>query len=74
MRKREHRIESVMRMDPCATTALITTLANALACRLDVDCLALLSAQLVQLGDTLATIAAQQTLCANRSCTGGSDT
>ncbi|MBQ1411184.1 MAG: hypothetical protein IIY94_07920 [Oscillospiraceae bacterium] len=60
-------------MDPGAITAMITALANALACRLDNDSLGLLSAQLVQLGDTLATIAAQRSLCANRSCTEGSD-
>lgn len=54
-----------MIMDPCAATTMITALANALARGLDDDSLALLSAQLVQLGDTLAAIAAQRSLCAN---------
>lgn len=62
-----HRIESVMRMDPCVSTAMITALANALACRLDDDCLGLLSAQLVQLGDTLASIVTQRSLCAKNA-------
>ena len=50
-------------MDPCAMTAAVTALANVLACRLDDNSLALLSALLVQLGDTLATIATQRSLC-----------
>ena len=53
----------VMSMDPCAMTAAVTALANVLACRLDDNSLALLSALLVQLGDTLATIATQRSLC-----------
>ena len=54
---------AVMRMDPCAMTAAVTALANVLACRLDDNSLALLSALLVQLGDTLATIGTQRSLC-----------
>ena len=50
-------------MDPCTMTAAVTALANALACRFDDDSLALISALLVQLGDTLATIATQRSLC-----------
>ena len=50
-------------MDPCAMTAAVTALANALACRLDDDCLTMLSVLLVQLGDTLAAIAAPRGLC-----------
>lgn len=50
-------------MDPLALTAGITALANALACRLDENQLNLLAAVLTQLGDTLATIAAQRTFC-----------
>ena len=61
-----HKIGAVMHMDPCTASAIITALANALACRLDDDSLGLLSAQLVQLGDTLDTIAAQRSLCASR--------
>lgn len=45
---------------------MITSLANALACRLDDQSLGLLSAMLVQLGDTLATISVQRSLCENR--------
>ena len=47
---------------------MITALANALACKLDDDSLDLLSAQLVQLGDTLAAIAVQRGLCSAKSC------
>ena len=54
---------AVMRMDPCTMTAAVAALANVLACRLDDNSLALLSALLVQLGDTLATIATQRSLC-----------
>ena len=53
-------------MDPCALTAAVTALANILACRLDDDKLTLLAAMLVQLGDTLATIATQRGIC--QSC------
>ena len=58
-----HRMTAVMRMDPCTMTAAVTALANVLACRLDDNSLALLSALLVQLGDTLATIGTQRSLC-----------
>ena len=44
-------------------TYAITALANAIACRLDSEEIALLSAILVQLGDTLATIQATQSAC-----------
>ena len=50
-------------MNACELTASVTALANALAGRLSDDELALLSAVLVQLGDTLATIATQRGLC-----------
>ena len=50
-------------MNPCDLTAFVTALANALACQLDSQELALVSAVLVQLGDTLATIAAGRDLC-----------
>lgn len=50
-------------MNACELTASVTALANAIACRLSDEDLALLSAVLVQLGDTLATIAAQRGLC-----------
>ncbi len=46
-------------------TGAVTALANAIACRLTTDEIALLAGVLVQLGDTLATIAAHRTLCEN---------
>ena len=46
-------------------TGVVTALANAIACRLTVDEMALLASILVQLGDTLATIAARESLCGN---------
>ena len=52
-------------MNPCELTASVTALANALACRLDQEQLGLLAAVLTQLGDTLATIAAQKAICGN---------
>lgn len=53
-------------MNACEVTAAVTAIANALACRLTEEELALLGAILTQLGDTLATIAAQRSLCGNR--------
>ena len=50
-------------MDPCALTTLVTALANSIACRLSVSELSLLAAVLTQLGDTLATIATQRSIC-----------
>ena len=44
-------------------TAAITAIANAIACNLTVDELALLAGIFVQLGDTLATITAAENLC-----------
>lgn len=49
--------------DPCSLTASVTALANAIACRLNDDELALASAAFVQLGDTLTTIAAGRNHC-----------
>ena len=50
-------------MTSCALTTSVTALANAIACQLDNDQLALLSSVLVQLGDTLVIIATQRGLC-----------
>ena len=50
-------------MNACELTASVTAAANAIASRLDDDELALLAAVLVQLGDTLATIATQRAIC-----------
>ena len=51
-------------------TSAITALANAIACRLTLDELTLLAGILVQLGDTLATIAAREGLCGEKSTEG----
>lgn len=50
-------------MNPCELTAAITAVANSIACRLSNDELTLLSSVFMQLGDTLATIAAQRAIC-----------
>ena len=50
-------------MNPCELTATITAVANAIACRFGNDELTLIAAGLVQLGDTLATIATQRAIC-----------
>ena len=44
-------------------TMAITAIANAISCGLSVDELAVASGIFVQIGDTLATIAAQRSLC-----------
>ena len=56
-------------MDPCALTAGITALANLLACRLGETELNLLALVLTQLGDTLATIAAQRACVCSQNTT-----
>lgn len=50
-------------MNSLKLTSAITVVAGALTCGLTPDEISLLSAILVQLGDTLATISAQQSLC-----------
>lgn len=50
-------------MNPFELTGTITALANALSCELTINELNLLASILSQLGDTLATISAQRTLC-----------
>ena len=54
-------------MNPCELTASITAVANALACKLTDDEVALLGAALTQLGDTLLTIATQRGICSRRN-------
>lgn len=49
--------------DPLALTTTVNTLAVAIAGRLNDEELGLVAAVLVQLGDTLATIAAQRAIC-----------
>ena len=44
-------------------TSAVTALANMIACRLNVEEIGLIASIFVQLGDTLATIAAQESLC-----------
>ena len=50
-------------MNSLELTAAVTAVANALACGMTVNELALTAGILVQLGDTLATLAAQRALC-----------
>ncbi len=50
-------------MNPCELTAGITAIANSLACKLNNEELTLLASVLVQLGDTLVTIATQKAMC-----------
>ena len=50
-------------MNSCELTAAVTALANAIACNLNSEKIALFAAIFVQLGDTLTTIAAQKTMC-----------
>ena len=50
-------------MNPCQLTASVTAVANAIASKLTVDEIAILAAVFVQLGDTLATIVTQRSLC-----------
>ena len=50
-------------MNACELTASVTAVANAIACKLSNEELTLLAAVLVQLGDTLATIATQNSIC-----------
>lgn len=54
-------------MNACELTASVTALANAIACKLDNDELTLLASVLVQLGDTLVTIATRRSLCDDTS-------
>ena len=44
-------------------TSAVTAVANAIACKLTSEEIALVASVLVQLGDTLATVAAQRFLC-----------
>ena len=50
-------------MNACELTAAITALANTIACQFSDGDLALIAAVLVQLGDTLSTIAARRAVC-----------
>jgi hypothetical protein len=50
-------------MNSCQLTASITAAANAISSKLSIEEITLLATTLVQLGDTLATIATQRTIC-----------
>ena len=50
-------------MNSLELTSTVTALANAIACKLSIGEISLLAGIFVQLGDTLATIAAQKSLC-----------
>lgn len=50
-------------MNPCELTVSISALASAIAAQLSDDELSILAAVLVQLGDTLETIAVQRDIC-----------
>ena len=54
-------------MNSLKLTGAVTALANAIACRLTMEEIALVASVLVQLGDTLATIAAREGLCENKT-------
>ncbi len=49
--------------DPLALTTAVSALATAIAAQVNEDQLGLIAAVLIQLGDTLETIAAQRELC-----------
>ena len=57
-------------MNSLELTSAITALANAIACKLTSEETALLSSIFVQLGDTLATIAAREPEMAKSSASG----
>ena len=57
----------VMRVNAVEMTSAVTALANAIACKLSVGEMTLLAGIFVQLGDTLATIAAGKALCEERN-------
>ena len=50
-------------MNYCELTASVTAIANGLSCKLSIEETTLLATIFVQLGDTLATIATQRTIC-----------
>ena len=54
-------------MSSLELTSAVTAIANAIACKLTPSEIALVASIFVQLGDTLATIVAQQTLCEEQS-------
>ena len=57
-------------MNTLELTAAVTAIANAIACGMTPSEIALVAGLLVQLGDTLATIAAQKSLCEEQRASG----
>ena len=55
-------------MNACELTAAITALANSIACGLSTDELNLIGVIFTQLGDTLLTIATQNSICCKDKC------
>ncbi len=53
-------------MNSCELTASVTAIANAIAGKLDNESLTLLASVLVQLGDTLVTIATRRAICESK--------
>lgn len=58
-------------MNSLELTSAITALASTISCRLTPDEMALVASIFVQLGDTLATILARESLCENKRKTDG---
>ena len=56
-----------MEMSSLELTGAVTALANAIACKLSPDEIALLASIFVQLGDTLATIVARKNLFGDKN-------
>ena len=54
-------------MNSLELTSAVTALANAIACKLSLDQIALVAGVFVQLGDTLATIATRENLCKDQN-------
>lgn len=54
-------------MNSCELTASITAIANGLAKKLTIEETTLIATVLVQLGDTLATIATQRAICETKN-------
>ena len=54
-------------MSSLELTSAVTALANIIACKLTPEEIALASSLFVQLGDTLATIAARESFCENKN-------
>ena len=60
-------------MNSLELTGAITIIANTIASRLTIDEMAFVAGIFVQLGDTLATIAAAENLCGKAPCPCGKD-